>query len=104
MHSQKVCQLPPSPLIFFWVLDRQEERGAFTHHSAKGETVADGLSKSDDVRHNALFLERPEVVTCTAEAALHLVCHAHGALCVHLLVHFSEIALRQDDLRKYTPF
>lgn len=72
-----------------------EER---THHSAEGKPIADGLAESDDVRHNALRFESPEVISCAAEAALHLVGDAHRPLRPHLLVHIPQIPLRQDDL------
>src|SRR4029079_6523393 len=52
----------------------------------------------DDVRHDALLLERPEVRADAPQAGLHLVGDAHAAYRADMPIDRIEIAGRRHDL------
>ena len=67
-------------------------------HGADGMAIPDRLAEGDDVRHDPLRLERPEVGAHAAEAHLHLVRYAHAARLPDVLVGFVKVAVGKNDL------
>src|SRR6266567_1616811 len=61
-------------------------------------SIAYGLTHRNNVGHNSLCLESPEMRTDPPEANLYFVGNAHSARVSHIMVHFLEIVSRQHKL------
>src|SRR5260221_12673214 len=61
-------------------------------------SIAYGLTHRNNVGHNSLCLEPPEMHTDPPEANLYFVGNAHSARVSHITVHFFEIVIRQHKL------
>ena len=68
------------------------------HHGAHRMTVADRLADGDDIRHDALRFERPEMFADPAKTDLHLIGQTRAPGRTHRRVGFMQVALRQHDL------
>src|SRR5260370_18221672 len=76
----------------FWRGDHRRERKA----------IAAGFAEDDNVRHDTLRLESPQMCSETPESDLHFVGNAHRARFMHITVDLREIARRKDHLPTHT--
>ena len=66
--------------------------------SGKRKGVADRLAKDHDVRNDLLRFKSPKVSAQAAKTDLNFVGYADAAVCANVVVNFSEIIRRKDDL------